>query len=403
MASIGEDSLRYPGWRAVLAAHLGTMVSFGSLFVFTFGVFLKPVAAEFGWSREEISRGFAVAAMTVAVASPFLGHALDRWGPRRVVLPCFAAFAAGLFLLGRIGGRLAEFYAACFLIGAAGNGTTQMGYGGAVASWFTRRRGLALACVMAGVGIGSLAHPVIAERLIAGYGWRSAYVVLAATVLLIGIPPSALWLRRRESPRGQRRRGGMGVREPLARCEFWLLVAVLFLGSLAVNGTLTHMAAHLTDRGMTAAEAALATGILGVANLFGRLMTGWLLDRYFGPRLSALLLVSMAAGFLVLLGARTAPAAALAAVLIGVGLGGEADVTPYLLSRYFGLSSFSTLYGVTWTFYALAGGIGPVLFGRAFDSSGGYDAVLRAAAGLTLAAAALMFGLRRYPPASGLS
>jgi hypothetical protein len=66
----------------------------------------------------------------------------------------------------------------------------------------------------------------------------------------------------------------------------------------------------------------------------------------------------------------------LAAALIGVGAGGEADITPYLLTRYFGLRAFSTLYGLTWTFYAVAGAIGPVILGRAFDLTGSYGPVL---------------------------
>lgn len=399
-----EDSLQYPGWRVVLAAHLGTMVSFGSLLVFTFGIFLKPLAADFGWSREEISRAFAIAAMTVAVVSPFLGYALDRFGPRPIVLPCIGIFAIGLLLLSRLTNHLWHLYGIFLLIGIAGNGTTQMGYGGAVASWFTSRRGLALACVMAGVGIGSIVHPILAERCIAAFGWRAAYLTLGILVVVIGIPPAALWLRRRRSVEPNNTiQNKPRTRSALGRREFWVLVIVLFLSSLAANGTLTHLAAHLSDHGMSAANAALATGILGGANLIGRLLTGWLLDRVFGPTLSLGLLVAMAAGFLLLTVTTSMPAAIAAAILIGVGLGGEADVTPYLLSRYFALPSFSTLYGLTWTFYAVAGGAGPVVFGRVFDASGSYDSVLRVAAGLTGIAALLMLAMRRYPDPNELS
>jgi MFS-type transporter involved in bile tolerance (Atg22 family) len=80
----------YHGWLVVLAAYCGVMVSFGSMLVFTFSVFLKPVSAEFGWSREAVSRAFGLAALSVAVCSPRLGHWLDRYGPRKVILPCMA-------------------------------------------------------------------------------------------------------------------------------------------------------------------------------------------------------------------------------------------------------------------------------------------------------------------------
>jgi cyanate permease len=92
-----------------------------------------------------------------------------------------------------------------------------------------------------------------------------------------------------------------------------------------------------------------------------------------------------------------------AAMLIGIGMGGEADVTPYLLSRYFGLRSFSVLYGLTWTFYAVAGAIGPVLMGQAFDATGSYEALLTRLALATLAVAALMLLLPRYGTLKAMS
>jgi MFS family permease len=111
-------------------------------------------------------------------------------------------------------------------------------------------------------------------------------------------------------------------------------------------------------------------------SLAGWLVTGWLLDRFFGPWISFGLLVGVSAGIILLASAATPATAYVAAGLIGLGLGGEADVTPYLLTRYFGLHSFSTLYGFTWTAYAIAGALGPVIMGRVFDLSGSYEVLL---------------------------
>ena len=109
-----------------------------------------------------------------------------------------------------------------------------------------------------------------------------------------------------------------------------------------------------------------------------------------------MLLGLAALGTLILSRATSMEAAILGAVLIGIGMGGEADVTPYLLSKYFGLRSLSILYGFSWTAYAIAGAIGPVIMGRAFDATGSYQAMLSGLALLTLVAASLMLLLPRY-------
>jgi MFS family permease len=137
-----------------------------------------------------------------------------------------------------------------------------------------------------------------------------------------------------------------------------------------------ELSALLTDRGLTAGKAALCASILGGSSLLGRIVVGWLLDRFFGPRVALVINLITALGIFLLARANSFPAGCIAAALIGLGAGGEAATTPYLLTRYFGLRAFSTLYGLTWTFYAAAGAIGPVILGRAFDATGSYSSLL---------------------------
>ena len=94
-----EYELRYAGWLVVLAACLGVMAGFGSLFVYTFSVFVKPLSGQFGWNREAISAGFAIAAVTLGLVSPVLGRLIDRFGPRRIILPCMTVYVAAIFSL----------------------------------------------------------------------------------------------------------------------------------------------------------------------------------------------------------------------------------------------------------------------------------------------------------------
>jgi MFS family permease len=386
------------GWPVVAAAYFGVMVSFGSLLVFSFGTFLKPLTGAFSWSRESVSAAFGFAALTVAVCSPLLGRLLDRYGPRRVILPCMTVFGLSFGSLGLLTPSLAHLYAVFVLMGIVGNGTTQMGYSRAVSTWFVERRGLALALVMAGSATGAMLFPPLAQALIDTYGWRAAYLVLGALVLLFGLPLTALLVRENPAARSTAQSTGAGltVAEGLRSRAFWILLATLFLGSISVNGAITHLSPLLTDRGVPAQQAALVASVLGFASFAGRLLTGLLLDRFFGGRVGLCLLGATAAGILLLSSAGSAAAAGFAAVLIGLGMGAEADLTPYLLTRYAGLRSFSTLYGFSWTVYAVAGAIGPLLMGKAFDATGSYSTLLAVLSGCTFLSALLFLALPRY-------
>jgi MFS family permease len=318
-----------------------------------------------------------------------------------VILPCMAVFGVAFASLGFLTPRLTHLYAVFVLLGIVGNGTTQMGYSRAVSTWFDQRRGLALALMLAGVGTGSMIFPPIAQALIAGYGWRAAYIVLGALVLVLGIPLTALFVRERPGDSIDRRTilDGMTVAQGLRSRAFWILIATLFVSSVSMNGAITHLSALLTDRGVTAAHAALAASMLGLASFFGRLLTGFLLDRFFGPRVGFCLCAIASGGILLLARAGSSMPGIAAAMLIGLGVGAEASLTPYLLTRYFGLRGFSTLYGFTWTAYAVAGAIGPVLMGKVFDATGSYVSLLTLLSATTLGAAVLLFWLPRYPRA----
>lgn len=400
-----ESSPAYEGWRVVLAACFGVMAGFGSLWVYTFAVFVKPLSAQFGWSREQISLGFGVAAITLGAISPLLGRWLDRFGPRRIILACMTMFGSAIFSLSLLRGHLWQFYLTCFVLGLVGNGAAHLAYSRSISTWFHQRLGMALAFVMLGAGLGAMILPLVAETIISRSGWRSAYASLGALALLLGLPLTWRYVRERPHTRDQHApqpgstpvtHAGATWQEGLRSFPFWIIVAVLFVGSISMNGSITHMAALLTDRGITPGQAALCASMLGGSSLLGRIGVGWLLDRFFGARVAFVVTLIAASGLLLLARAHSFPAGCLAAALIGIGAGGEADITPYLLTRYFGLRAFSTLYGLTWTFYAIAGAIGPVILGRAFDMTGSYTALLTMLAIITACVAAVLLLLPRY-------
>ncbi len=379
----------------LLAAFFGVFASFASVFVFTFGVFLKPLSEEFGWSRAQVSGGFALAALTVAFASPFIGRLVDRFGSRAVILPSATLFAALFASLSWLSFHLAHFYALMFLLGLVGNGTTQLAYSRAVVQAFDANRGFALAVMLAGSGIGSMVMPSLAQAGIDVWGWRATYQALGALIFVMAVPLTAWLIPGGGDWTGRPRPGGL---PPALRTRlFWLLLAAFFLMSLAVNAPLAHLAALLTDRGVTPQIAALAASALGGATVAGRLLAGWLVDRWPAPRVAALLFTGSACGLLGLELSAHAGWAFLWAALIGFGMGAGADVIPYFLSRYFSLETFTELYGISFTAFALAGAAGPLLMGQAFDRFGSYDYVLGPLAGAALLAA-ILIGLVPPPP-----
>ena len=245
----GEDDPRYEGWRVVAASSVGVFVGFGSLLVYTFGIFLKPLAEQFSWSREAVSAAFGFAAISVAICSPLLGLLFDRLTPRRVILPCLAVFGCAFASLALLTPHLWHLYAVFAVLGCVGNGTAQMGYSRAVSSWFLRRRGMALAVVMSGGAIGAMVLPPVAQWLMNTIGWRSAALTLGAMVLVVGLPMVAGFIRERPAePTGRDvRPEGASVGEGVMSRVFAILVVVLFVNSIAQNGAITHLSA-LLDR-----------------------------------------------------------------------------------------------------------------------------------------------------------
>jgi MFS family permease len=398
-----ESSFAYPGWRVALASGAGVLVGFASLLVYTFGIFLKPVTEEFGWSRQAASLAFSIAALMIAACSPLLGHLLDRVGARRVILPCVTVFGCAFASLALLTPHLWHLYAIFAILGAVGNGTAMLAYSRAVSTWFERRRGMALALMMTGGAVGAIVLPPLAQALIQGLGWRGAFAALGALVMALALPVVVPLVR--DKPGFHRDlggdAGGASVRQALLSRAFWILVLVLFLCSIGQNGMITHLSALLTDRGVSSHDAAIAVSLMGAASLLGRLVTGWLLDRFFAPRLAFCLIALSAVGIFILSDAHSLAMGSLAAILIGTGMGGEADITPYILTRYFGLRSFSMLYGLTWTAYAVAGAIGPVLMGRAFDTTASYQALAQKLSFLMLFSAGLMLVMPAYNAYAG--
>ena len=396
-----ESDLRYPGWRVVLASFFGVMVGYSVLIPYTFGLFLKPLSAAFGWRRDQISVAFGCVAVTVALCSPVIGRLLDRFGPRRTILPCLVAFGIGFASLAFLTPSLLHFYLVFIFLGLAGNGTTQLAYSRAVSTWFFEHRGTALSLIAAGAGVGAMILPLLAVWLLQKYGWRPAYGVLGILVLAVSFPLTSMLVREsgHVSQARQTQDEDENLLSSIRTRPFLLLVGAIFLYSISFNGVISHLAALLTDRGLTLRRAAQVLSILGACGLAGRLATGYLLDKFFAVRVSFILFSTTVVGVL-LMSRISVSAAFFSAAMIGFAAGGESDITPYLLSRYVSLQRFSTLYGLAWTAYAIGTAVGPTLMGWLYTATGGYQSwVIQLLAIPTLLSAVLMTLMPPYPAA----
>ena len=385
----------------VLASLFGLAVSFAP--IFNMGVFLKPLVQEFGWTRTQVAGAGAMATLGIAAASPFVGRAIDLFGPRRLILSSSAAFALAVAAFSSLPHSYPAFLALAALVGVAGAGTTPLAYLALVARWFDRRLGLALGVTMVGVGLGIAVSPLVGQYLLSEFGLRNAFLGMAAIAALA--IPNALFVLRDHPPAAQAPPAEVDVapvtaREVLRTPVFWLLAVSVFLMTVVVAGCGAHMIALITDRGYTPAAAAGIASALGAALLVGRLATGYLLDRMPVGRLGGLTFLLGLGGVLLL--ASGADGAA-PVTLIGFAQGAEGDIMAYAVRRCFGLAAYGMTYGWLFAAFNLGAFSGPLVMGFAFDSSGGYGGALLLLAGFAAIATVLVTRVRPPGSAAALS
>ena len=397
------------GWWIVLTAAIGLLFSYAPIFVFSFGVFVKFFVTEFHSNRTEISLAFTFASLMVSIGSPLAGRLVDRFGARSVILPSIGILGMLLISFKFISTSLWQLYALFACLGFIGSGTNPVAYCKVVSKWFDRRRGLALGLTMLGLGVGAVIMPPIAQRLITLVGWRSAYGILGAAVLVVSIPVVGLFLKNSPKDIDLLPDGGASPRAPSSEAmveegitageartsgSFWLVAAAFSLAGGAAQACVIHLVSMLTDRGISAEKAALASSALGTAFILGRLFAGYLVDRFFGPYISIAFFVGMACGLgLLWMGGS---AVFLGASLVGLGMGSEGDLMPYITSRYFGMRFFGEIYGSVFAIFTLAGAAAPLLMALGFDRLGSYRLPLAFFLLATLVSIILMARLGPY-------
>jgi MFS family permease len=395
-------------WLVVAASICGLLVGTGPILIFTSGVFLKPVSAELGITRGDLSSALFLSTVCIAVASPLVGLLLDRFGVRRVMVPGIVLYAMAVAALGLMQAEPGFVIPLIFaLVGFVGAVQSPIPYAEVVTQWFDRERGLALGIATSGVGLGVALLPPFLAMLIGAFGWRSAYFALGLAVLVLAWLPVALFVHEPPGLVGRVRANrtdsppGTTAVVALKQRRFWGMTAAFFLGAMAINGTLTHVIPLLTDRGAAPQQAAFVFSSAGYAIILGRILAGWCLDRFWGPHVAMFFFAVPILG-IALLGSRAAGLVPLiGAVLCGVGIGVEIDLMAFLLSRYFGLRAYGKIYGVMFAIFNVGSGLGPALSGLTFDRFHSYEPIFIVYVVALLITCTLFVRLGPYPyPAS---
>ncbi len=378
----------YYGW-VILAAAGSSMVVRNAAASLTIAVFIFPLSDELGWSRTLIAGAASLGGVLATLASPVIGWLVDKYGARLVL-------ASSIFILGlsTISLAWATIPAAFYLAYATGRvifaSPIQIGASVVVSRWFIRTRGRANGLLSVSHSIGMVSFPVIASLVIAGSGWRSAWIVLGLLVWIIALVPVSLLIVQQPEdvgllPDGDTPYPGTGdgattaVQEPewtskqaMRTTALWILAIGIGLLFVMQSGINVHMAAYFRDQGLSASIAGLAlsfnAGFMGVSSM----IWGWLVDRLPARVTLALVALIMAFASVLLVAADTNAEALGYSGLFGFGVGGLLVVPPVAFANYFGRRSLGVIRGIAEPFTSMGQAIGALLSGRIFDITGSY-------------------------------
>lgn len=394
-------------WLVVLGSTISLIFSNGPVLFFTFAVFLKPVSEQLEWSRGTMSLAVTFGLILGGLVTPFAGIAVDRWGIRKVTLIFITLFAASFAAIS-LAAHVWVFIVLYAVAGLFAGGQAPLPYAKAISGWFEARRGLALGIAMAGVGIGLAIIPQVVRVLLNSFDWRTTYVIVGAITWLIAFPAVFFFVKDPPTTLDRTAGGssaatvadGDDISFALRHKDFWLTVIAAFLVVTAINGVIAHLVALLTDHGVPNGIAVRMLVAVGLSAIVGRLLSGFLLDRFFAPYLAATSFLVPLAGIGILLSGVTAtPLIIVAAVCLGLGLGAEVDIIGFLVGRYFGLRRYGEIYGYIFAVFTMGTGIGPYLMGVSYDLTASYKFALAGFCGLLLLSSVLiaMLGPYRYP------
>lgn len=380
------------GWRMVALSFLTNFISVGFVF-YSYGVFFKALAADFGDSRLGVSLGLTAMNVVSSLLSPVIGARLDR-GSIRIMMIIGAGLMGCGFLLASAISSLWQFYLVLSLV--MGPGVCMLGALPSttlVANWFVQRRGTALGIATMGVSLSGVLMPPLGTALIDGIGWRMTFVVYAAAAWLLVVPAVYRWVIQRPEDLGLRPDGASAAdgdhEEPhiaagaiLRDRNFWLIALTIASNFCAMGAILTHAVPHATDVGFSNAAAAFVLSVMASAGALGKPVFGSVTDRLDKRIVITIIAGMQLVGLLLLMQARSYPSLLLAGAVFGFGMGGVVPLHGALIGAAFGRDAFGRVMGLMTPIMLPLGSAGIPLAGYLFDRTGTYMPAFQGFVGL---------------------
>jgi len=371
------------GYIVVAVAFLIMLMMWGAYY--SFGIFFEPLLAEFGWTKATTSGAFSLSFFLTGLLGVFAGKLTDRFGPRIVLTVCGFFLALGYVLVSQTG-ALWQLYLFYGVVVALGMSASVIPLQSTVARWFVKRRGVMTGTIISGIGMGMVVVPPVASWLISSYSWRTSYIVVSISALVL-IISSAQFLKRDPGKIGQLPYGGGGLeqkggsldagfslREAIRTWQFWTLGIALLCFTMSEGTILVHIVSHAIGLGISVTNAALIITIIGGISIPGRIMMGIAGDRIGNKTAWTICFIFLTISFFLLLLARELWLVYLFAVIFGFGYGGLSTLISPMVAELFGLSSHGVIFGVIIMFGGTAGmAVGPLLAGHIFDITGRYQ------------------------------
>jgi MFS family permease len=396
----------------VLSVLVVIMITAGGLRA-SFGVFIKPMEAELGWSRTSLSIAAALSILIYGAVAPFAGRAADLWGARVVF-----TISLGLIVLGALASAYVTqlwhlFVASGVLMALGAGGGTLTPAIPLIARWFEKHRGLAMGIAGAAMSAGQLVVIPLATWLTLTVGWRQSYIWLGLGLLVLVLPIGATFLRndpqdKKLKPYGAgptvsateaaSRERRISITEASQVPAFWLLAASYFICGYTSNGLVgTHLIPHAVEHGFTEMQAAQALGVMGATSVLGTIASGWICDRLGRKGPLAWYYLIRGLSLLFLLVVWDVPSLDLFAAVLGLNWFSTVPPITTLTANIFGRKSVGELSGWIFLAHQVGGALAASVGGFIHDATGSYTWAFVSAALLAFVAVGLTLAIREEP------